>query len=533
MDILAVIDRLAGGFILSFGWRRALAAFVAGAVSALAMPPFDFFFVLFLTFPVLVWLMDATASDPARGVGRFWQAFKTGWCFGFGYFLAGLWWIGNAFLIEADQFAWMLPFAVMLLPAALAVFYGVAMMIARLFWRNDWRRLLALGGAIALAEYLRGAILTGFPWNAIGYGAMTNPLAMQKASVFGLYGVCALAVPVFSVGALAASPRHGSRGGIALPLLAALAIVCADFGFGYWHLRSAPLETVENVRVRLVQPAIDQSEKWTPDVQDRNFGLLLDLSRGSGGDGGLADISLLVWPESAFPFILTQRSDALAALGELLPASTMLVAGAIRLEPGQETGRPFNSVYTINAQGVVSGASDKLHLVPFGEYLPFQETAESFGLMQLTHLRGGFQAGQKRRLLDAGRAGRFLALICYEIIFPGQITQDGERPDWLLNLTNDAWFGLTPGPYQHWRQAVVRGVEEGLPVVRVANSGISSVTDSHGRIVARIDLGKRGIADTALPVAGMPTVYSRYRNLPFLAILALFGVILILPRRSR
>ncbi|HSO46383.1 MAG TPA: apolipoprotein N-acyltransferase, partial [Rhizobiaceae bacterium] len=247
--------------------------------------------------------------------------------------------------------------------------------------------------------------------------------------------------------------------------------------------------------------------------------------------------SLLVWPETAFPFLLTERRDALSSLSAMIPDGTILVAGAVRVEQpaaGQRGEMAFNSVYTIDTAGEITGAGDKVHLVPFGEYLPLQELAESIGLEQLTRMRGGFEAGSGRTLLDGGSAGRFLPLICYEIIFPGAILDGQERPAFILNLTNDAWFGMTPGPYQHWRQAVLRGVEEGLPVVRSANTGISSVSDPAGRIIASIPLGIRGVADAALPLQLPQTIFARYGNGLFLALLAVFVIVsLISTRRWR
>ena len=533
------LERIAGYFVLAWGWKRAFCSFLAGAVSALAMPPFDFFVLLFFTIPVLVWLMDATASDPAsEWFRRFWQGFKTGWCFGFGYLLAGLWWIGNAFLVEAEDFAWLLPFAVLALPAGLAVFYGLGTGLARLFWKEDWRRILALAGGLALAELARGKLLTGFPWNALGHGAMTNMFTMQKASLFGLYGVTALCLAVFSVGALLAPRTTTGKRRIIVPLTIAIAIIAADFGFGWYRLQANPTRLSDEVELRIVQPAIDQSQKWLPEIQDENFQHLLELSTSKppGSDAGLSEIDLLIWPETAFPFILTERRDALAALDAMLPDGTILAAGAIRVEPaapGQSRQRVFNAVYTINSAGEIVGASDKVHLVPFGEYLPFQELAEAAGLEQLTRLPGGFEPGTSRTILDGGMAGDFLPLICYEIIFPGQIIMAENRPAWILNVTNDAWFGRTPGPYQHARQALIRGVEEGLPVIRAANSGISFVADAQGRVLQETALGTRAVLDSPLPLPAPATLYARYRELPLALILAFYFIILLVPRRAR
>lgn len=501
------------------------------------MPPFDFFPALFVSLTCLVWLMDAAAADPGRGWGaRLWSAFRTGWWFGFGFFLAGLWWIGNAVLVEAETFGWLLPFAVIVIPAALAVFYGAGCALARLAWHDDWRRLLSLAAGLGLAEFLRGHVLTGFPWNTLGHAAMTSPVTMQTAALIGLYGVTLLAVPVFALPALLADAERRSA---ATKLFTAvfLAIAASHVGYGVWRLAQAGEATVADVNLRLVQPDIDQAEKWSPEAEATIFRTMMDLSTRatSAEKPGLAGTDLLIWPESAFPFILTERRDALAGLGAMLPEGTTLLAGAVRIEPaapGQRRERAFNSIYAIDSDGEIRQAADKVHLVPFGEYLPFQQWAESIGLEQLARLPGGFEPGSSRELMQVGRAGRLLPLICYEIIFGGQLVRGGERPDWLLNLTNDAWFGTSPGPYQHWRKAVLRGVEEGLPVVRVANNGISSVSDAFGRVTARIDLGVRGIADARLPAPQPPTPYSRFGNKPFFALCLLFGLIGLARRRK-
>jgi apolipoprotein N-acyltransferase len=514
----AGVERFAGFFLLSWGWKRAILSFCVGAFSALAMAPFNTFFILFFTFPILLWLMEATCADPAsRWFDRVFKSFLTGWCFGFGYFLAGLWWIGNAFLVEAGQFGWMLPLAVILLPAFLAIFHGVGTVIAAYLWRDDWRRPLALAAGLGLGEYLRGQVLTGFPWNTLGYGALTHELIMQKSALLGVYGVTVLAIMVFSAPGLIAL-RYGTR---QVPVRLfwgfCVLLVAADIGYGWTRLRNSGQEMAPGVSLRLVQPAIDQAAKWSPETQQANMQLLLDLSDGQNPDNGqrLMDTTLLIWPESAFPFVLTRRPDALSAIAQMLPPGTQLVSGALRPEPampGEGREPVYNSVFTIDHEGGITGAADKVHLVPFGEYLPFQKWAEATGLEQLTHLRGGFTAGNRRMLLDGGQAGKFLPLICYEIIFSGNIVTGSERPGWLLNVTNDAWFGMTPGPYQHWQQAVIRGVEEGLPVVRVANNGISSVSDANGRIVERIALGMRAIADSPLPLPLPPTLYSKLGN---------------------
>jgi apolipoprotein N-acyltransferase len=224
------------------------------------------------------------------------------------------------------------------------------------------------------------------------------------------------------------------------------------------------------------------------------------------------DATHLIWPESAFPFLLTREPDALAQIAALIPEGTVLITGAVRapeLPPGQKIERAYNSIYVIDHDGSILSVYDKIHLVPFGEYLPFQDFLEKLGLMQLTKLPGGFIAGEHRRPMPVPRAPRMLPFLCYEIIFPRETVPDNERPGWLLNLTNDGWFGISSGPYQHLQQARVRTIEQGLPLVRAANTGISAVIDPLGRIVKSLPLGTEGIMDASLPRRIDATLYAR------------------------
>ncbi len=534
------MDRLAQAVILSWGWRRRFIALAGGAVSALAQAPFFAFPVLWLTLPVFVWLLDGSVATARRGgARRFWPAFSAGWWFGFGYFLAGLWWIGAAFLVDAEEFAWLLPFAVVALPAGLALFWGLAAAVAQLMWRDDWRRILALAAALGAAEWARGTVLTGFPWNAIGYALTAGEVLMQSAALFGLYALNILAVLIFAAPAALVPPGAQARRNMVLPALATAGLAGLAL-FGFIRLDQAPRAMVAGTQIRIVQPAIDQAEKWKPENKPAIFQSYLDLSR----QGGLPEDGaglVLVWPESAFPFALTEEPGALAAIGALLPDGATLVTGAARVEANAGAGdgsrRVFNSIYVINDRGEIEDAYDKVHLVPFGEYLPFQQTLESLGLQQLTKLRGGFSAGPGRRALALPAAPAFSPLICYEIIFPGQVLPTNPRPDearpgFLLNVTNDAWYGRTPGPYQHMHQARVRAVEEGLPLVRAANTGISAVVDPFGRLIARTGLGERTSVTTPLPGAIEPPFSSRYGYYIFL-ILLLIVFLVPLPRRMR
>lgn len=512
------LQTIAGYCILLGGWKRNFVAFIVGALSALALPPFQIFPVMFLTMPTLVWLLDGASTEPAK---TWWQRigpfFKVGWFFGFGFHLAGFWWVGNAFLVEAETFLWLLPFAVIALPMVLALFLGAACILARPFWGESWRRLFILAAVLAVGEYARGTLFTGLPWNLLGYSATATPIMMQTASLIGIYGITLISIPVFAVLGVVTASEKSSSGATGLIIFAVL-IAGFHVGFGYFRLAEASNDSVEKVRLRLVQPAIEQKEKWLPEKEAEIFKRYLDLSTTEIDGQGLSGVTHLIWPESAFPFLLTQRRDALAAIAAMLPDGTNLITGASRTEPPLVAGNEpivFNSVYLIDSEGLIEGAVDKVHLVPFGEYLPLQRTMESYGFQQLTRLRGGFTAGNRRTVLQAESGPPFLPLICYEIIFPGQVIRGNTEAKWIINVTNDAWFGYSPGPFQHHHQSIVRGVEEGLPVIRVANNGISSVTDSYGRTRQELELGSYGAIDSLLPVAVEKTLFATFGNLLF------------------
>lgn len=506
----APLLRLVHAVVLSWGWRRALLAWSAGALSVLAMAPFDAWPVLFLTFPVMIWLIDGASAGRLGGMV---SAAVAGWWFGFGYFVVGLYWIGHAFLVDAQQFAWLLPIAITALPAYLALFTALGFALARMMWTRGPTRLLALAVALTLSEWLRGQLLTGFPWNAFGY-SLTGPLVLaQSAALIGIWGLTFLAVAIFASPALLADDRTETRRPW-LPLAIGLFVLACLALYGTLRLARNTTEFVPDVRLRIMQPNLQQDEKFNYSAKQRVMNHYLQLSdRASGPQStGVRDATHLIWPESAFPFLLAREPDALAQIAELLPPGTVLITGAVRapeLPPGAKLTRALNSVYVIDHDGSILSVYDKVHLVPFGEYLPFQETLEKLGLMQLTKVPGGFIPGDRRRSMDVPRAPRFLPLICYEIVFPGDAVPRGERPGWLLNLTNDGWFGNSTGPYQHLQQARVRAIEQGLPLVRAANTGVSAVIDPLGRVIKSLPLGSEGVLDASLPREIDPTLYVR------------------------
>ena len=501
------------------GWRRRLIACGAGTIGgALAMPPLGLWPALAVSFPVLVLLLDGCRGSRGQSLRA---AAGVGWWFGFGYFLASLWWIGAAFLVEADVFGWLMPLAVVAMPAGLALFTALGTALARLVWSKGGQRLFALAFGLTVAEWLRGHVLTGFPWNTYGYAFAESGVLMQAAALVGVWGLTFFAVLLLSTPVLLLAPTRRAVAAFA----GAVLVMAAAGAWGAYRLATAPAETVPGVRLRVMQPNVPQDKKF---AYDRRHEVLADYLAQSARPSvtyprGLSDVDVLIWPESAFPFIYEREPWAAAAIAEALPPNVTLVTGAVRHDlppPGQHSPF-FNSVRVINARGHVLQSTDKVHLVPFGEYLPFQSFLESLGLEQLTRVRGGFSSGFRLTPLTVPGLPVAAPLVCYEVIFPGKVIPDGERVGWMLNLTNDAWFGTTPGPHQHFAQARLRAVEEGLPLVRAANTGISAIVDPMGRIVAGTHLGETALVDGPLPksMETVPTA-ARFGGLILVALLA-------------
>lgn len=527
-----ILTRTAHSIMLAYGWRRAVIAFVAGAASALAMAPFDAWPVLFLTFPVLVWLVDGSAAGRGKGI---WTAAGAGWCFGFGYFLAGLYWVGYAFLVDAKTFGWLLPFAVTGLPAYLALFTAAGLAFARLIWVRGPTRVLSLAVALTAAEWLRGHLLTGFPWNALGY-ALTEPLALaQSVSLVGIWGLTFLAVAIFATPAVLADDGKDTPRPYR-PLILALMALAAMGGYGASRLALNPTTYVSGVKLRIMQPDLQQDIKFNYSAKDAVMARYLRLSDRKTGPNsqGVHDATILIWPEAAFPFFLTREPAAMAQIAALIKPHTELITGAVRMAPSSRPGhlQAYNSIYVIDPDGSIRSIYDKVHLVPFGEYLPLEPWLAKLGLRNLTKQVGGFLAGDRRRLMDIPHAPKVLPLICYEAIFPGAAVPRDERPGWIVNVTNDGWFGISTGPHQHFQQARVLAIAEGLPLVRSANTGISGVIDPLGRIIKSLPLGAEGILDAPLPAAITPTAYVDYGDDAVILFLIL-SLTLIVRRRLR
>jgi len=539
---MSVLDDLAGRMAVLWGWRRMIVAVLAGAVSALAMPPISLPFVLFLTLPVLVWLLDgALTARPDGRVAWFWPAARIGWAFGFGYFLAGLHWVGAAFLVDANAHGALMPLAVLALPAGLGLFWALATVLARALWSEGPGRIFALAFGFGVAEWLRGHVLSGFPWNTLGYALTTDLWIMQSASLFGIYGLTVLVIAIFAA-PVALGHR---RGRVVLGL--AVALYGGLYGFGIWRVAEAgntlPPEDAEQLDLRIVQANIAQDQKWRPENRWSIFERYLDLSTRDTGSGAIEPASraprpgrkVIIWPESAPPFFLAREAGALTAIGDALPFGSSLITGANRIDtaPGAERA-VSNSVLVIVDAGTVLGTYDKTRRVPFGERMPFERVLAAIGIDKLVAVPASFTAGDRAHVLEPAGLPPFRPLICYEVIFSGQIGgANGPRPHWLLNVTNDAWFGDTLGPRQHFHFARVRAVEEGLPLVRAANTGISGVISPIGLIVAETQLGREHVLHHTLTLTARDTLAQAY-SLPVSAVFLIIRIILArIFRRSR
>lgn len=507
--LASLIERI----ILSWGWRRRAIAFISGAAGALALPPLSLFALMAVPLTISVWLIDgAQDRAPGRSLSASPSAaFGAGWWMGFGYFIAGLWWVGSALLVDAGKFAWALPLAVVALPAALAVFPAAGFALARLFWSPGPLRIFALAFGLGMAEWARGLLFTGFPWNDVGMALGVNLALAQTASLVGLHGLTFLTIAIFAAPATLWRVSE-SRLNLTPTIVAALALVLMAT-FGGLRLMSPPSATMPGVKLRLIQPNIAQDDaSFGPEKKQAILRRYFDLSeRATSPDrSGVRDVTHLVWPESAFPFILSRDPQALSEIVDFLGSGATLITGAARREDGSPP-RYFNSIEIVGRGGLSAQRYDKQHLVPFGEYMPFASLLERARITQLVDIPGGFEPGSGPRILHVPGLPDAMPLVCYEAIFPiefGGLMSGADRPTWLLNVTDDAWFGLTPGPYQHFAQARLRAIELGVPLVRDANSGISAVLDGFGREIAVAPLGAEGVLDAELPEALAPTLQS-------------------------
>lgn len=517
-----------GPGIRSSLWVQLLAAILFGAAAALALAPLYLWPLMVLGYAGLLSLLQRSSSTR--------RAFVHGWAFGTGYFLVGLHWVGHAFMVDADRFAWLMPFAVIALATGLGLFPALAAALTRRLSAPGIRRLLAFTLFWGLTEWLRGSLLTGFPWLLSGHVWAASESSLQAAAYFGVSGLGLLAVLAAAAPALLLSTDLVARGrGIAVNG-AALGLVGLVLLASLARLSAAAVDYHPDVRLRLVQAGIPQADKWRPELRDQHLALYLNLSLGPDSAGQPPDFSHLIWPETATPFFLANDRRRRGIIARALPPDSLLITGSPRRgSSGPDIARLHNSVMTLAPSGAAAAIYDKYHLVPFGEYLPLRGVLTRLGVDKLAHGAVDFSPGPGPRVVGLRNLPSFRPLICYEIIFPREIRGKNihANPQWLLNLTNDAWFGDSFGPRQHLAIARVRAVELGLPVVRVANTGISAVIDPFGRVSARLPLNTAGVIDSRLPIALPQTLYGRFGDGVFILLCSLLAGLIFLAEIRR
>jgi len=476
------------------GWRRSAFAFGFGVCATAAMPPLYIFPLLVPAFAGLLWLLSS-APSPRR-------AFFDGWWWGMGHYTTGLYWMCIALLTDPAQFGWLIPFTLVGLNGIIALYPA----LAGLAWHyirpeKKWGPLCfaALWSAV---EFARGHVFTGFPWNLGGYAWAFSDAMSQSVSVIGIYGLTFITV-------LAACSIIGGR----KQALACALLLIAMAGVGAWRLQAAgETQFVSGVSLRIVQGDIAQSLKWDPKREQQILAHYAQLSRAPG-----AEKITLIWPETAVPFPLMEDGAVAGVLSRLAPMHGALLTGVLRLHGENRDFQAWNSLAVITPGGLAA-TYDKHHLVPFGEFVPFRAWVP---VAVMPAGMASFSRGPGPQTLDIPGAPPASPLICYEAIFPQEATDSSGRAGWLLNVTNDAWFGNSSGPYQHFAMARFRAIEQGLPLVRAANTGISAVTDAYGRVIARLPLGVEGVLDSGLPRRAASTIYGSIGDKYFLLLISI------------
>ncbi len=465
--------------------KRLIVAFLAGCLGALAFPPVNLVFVIWISFPVLLMLIQPGLSTK--------MLFGLGWIFAFGFFLVGLYWVGISATVDLATFWWFVPIASTGLPAILACFVAPIPWIIVKVSRQPKEKVVLFIGLWLLHEWLRSWMFNGFPWNLVGYASSVNLAMTQLASVGGVWLLSLLILISASLPFLWWSNISRKSAGY---LLLSLAIPLAMWGYGTLRL-GQPTSFVQGIGLNLVQANIPQSLKWDPKAAETNFKKHFELS---AFKPSTSDTELTIWSESAVPYLIGEDPNLRTYFADSIPEGNLLITGGNRRDIDTEGVRQyFNSLFVLDDEGKTVGLYDKKHLVPFGEYVPLGS------LLPIKKLTAGlidFQSGSAERRVTHDPIPAFVPLICYEIIFPGRIIPKSQpRPSWLLNITNDAWFGKSSGPYQHFAISRMRAIEEGLPLVRVSNPGITAIVDPFGRMVSSTNHDEDAVVRGSLPKA--------------------------------
>ncbi|MDX2083510.1 MAG: apolipoprotein N-acyltransferase [Rickettsiales bacterium] len=495
----------------------------AGALCNLAFAPLHFFLAAIISLSFFYFLLEEKKSSP--------QIFWLGWGYGFGYFVAGIYWITISLLVDAASFAWLIPFALILIPAALALYFALFALLynflkKKFFLDQNYQKIIIFSCCWIVFEILRAFLFTGFPWNLLGYIWSFDDNLIQAASIFGIWGLSFFAVlisllPVlfFKIENKKLRKKFLNRND-KTTAIALLAILMANFIFGFHRLADKKINNDESLKLRLVQGNIEQEMKWNAREKYHNFFKHIELTNSQEKN----DLAAVIWSETAVPYAIDSNPELLEKLKLATPDQGALITGALRLKYSQngEVEQIWNSIFALDNSGVIA-SYDKHHLVPFGEYVPLQKYLPFIN--KITDGAIGFSKGEGAKTIHT-RQFSFSPLLCYEVIFPDKIIDKNDRPDLLINLTNDAWFGNSSGPYQHLDAAKMRAVEYGISLARVANTGITAFFDPFGRLQNKINLNQEKIIDVNLIRKVEPTIYSKYSFAPLFLLIFLCLIII-------
>jgi apolipoprotein N-acyltransferase len=514
-----VIARARNWVIKGSHARRNCIIFCTGILSALAFAPLDIWPLMIIGFAILIWQIDAAENSRRAAV--------IGWLFAFGQFLCGLYWIAISFQFQADMPAFFGWIAVILLASVLALYGAFAVGAAHKFWSSKPARIFILASLWSAVEFLRGILFTGFPWNSVGTAWLPVAPMAQSAALFGVFGLSL--IMVLAGGALALFADGAKLASWQQSLLAGLGVLVIG---GVVYILLTPIQYGIDAQVHIVQANIGQDYKGGDDGTRAQLRRHLDLTQAVIAERGPG---VVIWPETAVPNLIDEELSTRYLIARSLGDKSKLILGADRIVRAVD-GTPvvaMNSLMALDSDGTILDIYDKVHLVPFGEYLPWRNFLAQIGFSRLVAGRLDFAPGARLRTMSVTGIPAFSPLICYEAGFPGNVIGWGTRPAWLLNISNDAWFGRSSGPFQHLAQARLRSIEEGLPMVRSTPTGVSAVIDPHGRIRAQTPFGVATVLTTQVPLGLPPTPFARLGNLLFLLLAGIcFAFGLLHTRRS-
>jgi len=506
-------------------YRSFIIAFLLGGLLTLTFAPFYYWPLLFVAIGGIFLLLESAKSTANSSKVAIKTGFCLGFCFGFGFFTTSLYWICASLLIDAVSFAWLIPFALTLIPALLACYFAVVFAVfVYLSIRNNynfWQKSILFSLLWLVAELLRSLLFSGFPWNLLGYTSLSFGYLSQIADLFGVYGVSFL-LCWWSL--LLIAVKYNSDRSIFRYLATTIISIALSFGYGYYKISNRPNDN-KVLNIRLVQANIPQAMKWQEDEKINNLNKYLDLSSKQPND----HLDAVIWPETALPFAVSNlnQGDLSQALARAIPPNGNLITGLVSLNYQQQNLQIFNSIASIDRNSNIN-IYHKHHLVPFGEYVPLQQYLSFLFLDKvietITDGAVGFNAGKGPATIVANNFS-FSPLICYEVIFSNKAINNKQQPDLFINATNDGWFGNTIGPYQHLAHAQMRAIEYGLPLLRVAGTGISAYINQYGIVVDKIDLQQQGVIDVKVDNWRQQTIYARFGNL--LLVILLFCLLLL------